>query len=75
MGNRKAFERCMGILGDSFDRELQRGREIDARYAYGNVVGAYFLAYCQGIITEQECNRLFDEAKNRFYDTDFSGRR
>lgn len=75
MGNRKDFERCMRILNDRFERVLKDRDYAMARLDLGEVIGASFMAYCMGVITEQEYNRLFQEKTNAYLDVDFTDRR
>lgn len=60
---------ALNTLWNSMERMITDGFSADTcRYAYAQYTGALFLAYSMGLLSEEEHNKRFHEAQDRFYD-------
>ena len=64
---RERAELPLQILSEGLDRAIAMGNQDQARYVYGRVTGALFLAYSLGLLSEAEHDERFDEARDRLY--------
>ena len=70
---RERTEQLLEHLHQQLDNEIEHGHQDTARFLYGQIAGALMLAFYLQIIDEEENDRRFIEAQDKFYDA-FDGR-